>query len=506
MKDLNYYKEIIKEKRKTTNFKDYLKEIVSHFPMTYYKNCWVISKFPETKRVGKVIKAKDFSEKSDELLKSGIDYNSEISFFDNYEKLFLETNIFNVIDHWGAENSDYADMVYNSKNAYLSTVIISNCENVLYSISTKDNCTNVLNSIATWSNSENIYFCSGILNSFKVFYSRFINNSNNIWFSTNMIGCQECINCNDLENQKYYINNEKLEKTEYLKQKKEILKNKSNFEETYSKLDSKWKNINSTNTTWSSMFSSENVENGYFWYYVKDSKNVMFTWWVDWDNNMYDVFTAGSPTAHDFYWVMWANWENLYCCKNITISSNLFYSYWCDSCSFCIWCIWLKNKNYCILNKQYSKEDFEILSDKIFWKMEENGELWEFFPAKLNPFYFNDTVSWLIWGFKKEEIIKEWFLWRDEKIKVDIPDENDLIYSSPQPSPEGEGVKSLDDFEWFDSDWNWKINPEILKKVIKDDSWNYYRIVKMEYDFLVKHSLPLPRLHWLDRMKVNFGV
>ena len=45
-----------------------------------------------------------------------------------------------------------------------------------------------------------------------------------------------------------------------------------------------------------------------------------------------------------------------------------------------------------------------------------------------------------------------------------------------------------------------------MKKVIKDDSWNYYRIVKMEYDFLVKHELPLPRLHWLDRMKVNFGV
>jgi len=38
MKNLDYYKEIIKKRRKQTNFKDYLKEIVSHFPMTYYKN------------------------------------------------------------------------------------------------------------------------------------------------------------------------------------------------------------------------------------------------------------------------------------------------------------------------------------------------------------------------------------------------------------------------------------------------------------------------------------
>ena len=43
MKNLNYYKEKIKEKRKQTSFRDYLKEIVFYFPMTYYKNSSVIS-------------------------------------------------------------------------------------------------------------------------------------------------------------------------------------------------------------------------------------------------------------------------------------------------------------------------------------------------------------------------------------------------------------------------------------------------------------------------------
>ena len=119
--------------------------------------------------------------------------------------------------------------------------------------------------------------------------------------------------------------------------------------------------------------------------------------------------------------------------------------------------------------------------------------------------YYKEKIK-EIWIHKKEEIISGWFMYREGKIKVDILNENEIIYSSPQPYPKGEGVKSLDDFEWFDSEWNWKINPEILKKVIKDDSWNYYRIIKMEYDFLVKYWLPLPRLHWLDRMKVNFGV
>ena len=243
------------------------------------------------------------------------------------------------------------------------------------------------------------------------------------------------------------------------------------------------------------MFNSENVENWYFWYYVKKWKNIMFTWGVDWDENMYDVFTAWSPTVNDFYWVLWANWENLYCCKNITLSSNLFYSYGCDNCSFCIWCVWLKNKSYCILNKQYTKEDWEIKANEIFENMEQDWTLWEFFPAKLNPFYFNDTLAGLIWWFTKQEVLKEWFMWREEEIKVDIPDESIVI-----------SILDLSDYEWFDINWKWKINSEILKKVIKDEKWDYYRIVKMEYDFLVKHDLPLPRLHWLDRMKVNFGV
>jgi DNA-directed RNA polymerase delta subunit len=51
MQDLNYYKEIIKDKRKKTNFRDYIKEIASHFPLSFYKNSEVISKFPETDRI-----------------------------------------------------------------------------------------------------------------------------------------------------------------------------------------------------------------------------------------------------------------------------------------------------------------------------------------------------------------------------------------------------------------------------------------------------------------------
>jgi hypothetical protein len=67
-------------------------------------------------------------------------------------------------------------------------------------------------------------------------------------------------------------------------------------------------------------------------------------------------------------------------------------------------------------------------------------------------------------------------------------------------------VKDLGDYEWRDDDGNRTIDPSILKKVIKDEQGNVYRVIKMEYDFLLKHGLPLPRKHWLDRLKAHFVI
>lgn len=56
------------------------------------------------------------------------------------------------------------------------------------------------------------------------------------------------------------------------------------------------------------------------------------------------------------------------------------------------------------------------------------------------------------------------------------------------------------------TDTSWWIDPTILKKVIRDEDGNVYRIIKMEYDFLMKHGLPLPRKHWLGRLKEHLRI
>jgi hypothetical protein len=63
--------------------------------------------------------------------------------------------------------------------------------------------------------------------------------------------------------------------------------------------------------------------------------------------------------------------------------------------------------------------------------MEADGTLGQFFTPSTNPFYFNDTAAHLIdpaadggagEPFTKEEVIAKGYLWRDEEIKVDIPE------------------------------------------------------------------------------------
>ena len=108
------------------------------------------------------------------------------------------------------------------------------------------------------------------------------------------------------------------------------------------------------------------------------------------------------------------------------------------------------------------------------------------------PFYFNDTAAYLIDdSFTKEEATKAGYLRRDGVISTDI-----------SPSAEVISTKDLASYQRFTFDGKREINPEILKKVIKDDKGNYYKIVPMEYDFLKKYSLPLPELHWLERIKL----
>jgi len=290
-----------------------------------------------------------------------------------------------------------------------------------------------------------------------------------------------------------------------MNQKYKILEDKSQFDKRFVQVNNDAINYHSDWCEGSGINYSSNIINGYYVSRATNGRNMMFISGINHANHYHDVFESWID-SDDFYAVSnaWSGCNHIYCSTQVEKSSNLFYCYHMETCSFCLGCIWLKNKSYCILNKQYTKEEWNQKVEEIFWQMDTDGTLWEFFPARMNPFYFNDTAAYLIDpSFTKEEVTAAWYLWRDEPIKVDIPEGAQTVT-----------VDKLGNFEWWSdvgtngstSDKIRTIDESICKKVIIDHEWNAYRVIPMELEFLIKHGLPLPRKHWLDRMKDNFRI
>ncbi len=344
--------------------------------------------------------------------------------------------------------------------------------------------------------SSYVFESSCIINSFHIFYSHTIQNSTDIWFSQDLIGCSECILCSSLSNKSYCIRNKQYSKEEYFNCKNNILMNKVNFREYKIELGHIISNQWSDNCVWYSILNSSYVSNGYFSNSILYANNVVLFGSNHDSEYIYDAVTWWSPSGKHIYWGISFSGEHLYCGSHCEDCSHVYYCYDVANCSFCVGCIGLKNKSYCILNKQYTKEERYEKVDEIFAQMDADWTLGQFFPATMNPFYFNDTAAYLIDPtFTKEEVTAKWYLRRDEPINVDIPAGVQTVKNT-----------ELDQFEWIDAEWNRIIDNEILKKVIIDEQGNAYRVIPMELEFLMKHGLPLPRKHWLERMKENFRI
>lgn len=493
MKTLAHYEQAFTELRKQTDFRKFLLEIASWQPITLYRRAVGVSRYPDipVPRFGNIVASSDYEDLRDGLMRQSEIARGDRPLFEVMGELFRTVPIPALFSAKNDANSEYADCAGGTKNAYLS-IIANHGENILYSFSVKS-ADNVYNSAAVWDQCENIYSSSGVTGSSNIFYSRYLDNCHDIWFSRNMIGCFECIFCEGLQNQSYCINNVIYPKEEYFAKKANLLSRKSEFGKWYRAMPKNSENLSSANSTGTFVSMSENVRNGYWVYHVKDANNAAFTGGKTEKTDLYDTITCGA-TGHMYATINGKYFaEDIYGSSTVTGGSHVFYSYHLVQCSYCIGCIGLKNRSYCIYNEQYTKEEWEVLADRIFSRMEQDGAFGKFFPATMNPFYFNDTLaSFIDPSFSREEAENNGFLWRDEAIRADIPAGADVIT-----------VQELDRYE--SSDDGWKIDTEVLNKIIRDDAGNFYRIMPIELDFLRRYGLPLPRTHWSDRMREAVG-
>ncbi len=94
-------------------------------------------------------------------------------------------------------------------------------------------------------------------------------------------------------------------------------------------------------------------------------------------------------------------------------SSDVLYSYECFASKHLFGCTGLRHAEYCILNKQYTKEEYEAFVPKIIEYMRSTKEWGEFFPVAFSPFGYNEIVAFEYYPLSEEEALSRGWKWFD---------------------------------------------------------------------------------------------
>ncbi|MEK7089935.1 MAG: hypothetical protein AAB920_03935, partial [Patescibacteria group bacterium] len=146
-------------------------------------------------------------------------------------------------------------------------------------------------------------------------------------------------------------------------------------------------------------------------------------------------------------------------------------------------CVALKKKEYCILNKQYTPDEYTALRGRIIEEMNKHpytdakGRVYrygEFFPPEMSPFGYNETNAQEFFPLSEDEAIDRGYQWYEN---------TQNIYQS---TIHGKGLpESIEN-----------VGDDITKEVIGcSETGKAFRIIPSEIDFYRRMKLPLPSIH-----------
>jgi hypothetical protein len=446
----------------------------------------IFTLYPKAERFTLFTPEEWFADDWDQMA-TGRDYDFNRTFFEQVSELFREAPIFcrNVVQ---IINSDYCANVSYVKNCYL-IFQASETEDSAYG-NAVDFCKNCFdNSHIT--KCELCYDSFWLTNCYQTYFSSQCTDCNNVWFSKNCRGCSNCVGCVNLTNKQYCIFNEQYSKEEYEQKIREPgLNTWSGLQRTGKEAYSFWKKFP---VKFMEGTKNDNVTGQY----INDSKNVQFGYLVRGGRDLKYCQYQQIPKNEDCYDItIWGEnnqlgYENMATSGNTSNTKfsvecwgdvrNIEYSFSCVACTDIFGCVGLRKKQYCILNKQYSKEEYFKLRDKIIQHMNDMPyvdkkkrvyKYGEFYPIELSPYGYNTDMNNDHFPMTKEEALAEGYNWHD----IDKKEFESTMKAGDLPD-------AIDD-----------IDDSVIKELIAcADCGRAYRIIQSELDYLRNQKIPLPR-------------
>jgi hypothetical protein len=428
-------------------------------------------------------------------LEYGQDIDWNIPFFSQFYELMKKVP-FAAHSSQSLVNCEYCMNASYSKNCYYSRALghTEDCTYVIWDEASK----NCMDSHMT----DHCEFGYGNVNAIRCYQTSFSVNCEdctNVILSRDCNGCSSCIGCVGLRGKSYHIFNQPYSKEEYVKKVAEMnLGSRKSLSAVREQAEKVWASfpvkymhgVQNADVTGDYIYNSKNSKQCYRVKETEDSKFCM------------NLLNGPVKDSYDY-----ANWgagseliyESLVCgdqTYNIKFSWNVFggaknveYSVFCPGGQDLFGCVGAHKKQYCILNKQYTKEEYEQLVPKLKKHMtdmpyvDKLGRVYtygEFFPAELSPFPYNVSESHEYFPKTKEEVLREGMMWHDDEKRA---------YTITKQSAElPDSIKDA--------------TPDIVKETIAcrhegtclQECTTAFRIIPREFEFLKRFNIPLPDL------------
>lgn len=340
--------------------------------------------------------------------------------------------------------------------------------------------------------SQRCYNSFWLTNCYQTQYSAQCEECTNSWFLKNCRGCSDCFGCVNIRSKKYCIFNVQYSKEDYEKRLAEMALHT-------------WKGVQAAGEQAHAFWlrypnkSMQGIQNNNVsGEYITNSKNVHKSYLIRECENLKYVQYSQVPSSHDcmdatligqkselFYEVAVCGWNaaNLkFCWDCWDGGQQIEYSIDCHRLGANLFgCVGIMKQQYCILNKQYSKEEYAALRERIVKHMDEmpyidkRGRIYkygEFFPPEFSPFAYQHTIVPEHFSMTKEQVKAFGARWEDPN-----PTEYQTTITADS-IPD-----SIDD-----------ISENILKEIIQcANCKRAYRLIQPELQFLKQLRIPAPR-------------
>jgi hypothetical protein len=414
------------------------------------------------------------------------EYDWEAPFFEQLWSLFQRCPIPHNIG-LGSENCEYTDDWWYSRSCYLCHSGIR-CEDCCYGyrlIRCRDCqycvfcfdcelCRDLVNCVNCFSQA-----CS--------FNCRSCHESD---FLFDCRGCDHCYMCWNLRNQRFCIENVQYTQEEYQRRRAQVdLSSRLQYEQQRRRFEA----ILRSRVYWRALFN-ENVE-GCSGAYLTNDRDCINCYFIQESQDCVNCF-RGYAFKDGVDVISGFKSELGYCscmpqvdcyatkyCYNVSQCKFMEYSGYCLNCQHCFACCGLVGKEYCILNRPYSRSEYARVVEQIRARVEAQGLRGQFFPGYFAPNCYDESLAALHFPLSQTEQQRLGF-----RVKAGEREREQGLGAEDLPERAREAASDICKLVFWDG-----------------EAQRPFRVSEHDLAFAMRRKLPLPHQYYASRLKQLFA-